>query len=134
MSEQVSLAIIAICMLVVTVSIVVVAIVLTIVVLRANKSINTLTKRVQPLIAQANETAKTANGVVQVVKTRTEEIMNTAENTVDTVARKVKITTDIVQESISPPLITVASVMTGVSRGLEVLSQMRGKGGDGHAR
>ena len=134
MSVEVSLGIIAICMLVITAYTVAVAIALTLFALRLRKSVTTMTNRVQPLIAQATETVKIVNGVAQSVKDHAEAIMDKAEKTVDNVAQKIKTTTSIIQESISPPIITIASFMTGVSRGLEVLSQVRKRGGDGHAR
>lgn len=134
MSQQLSLAIMAICMIIITLSIMVMAVAVTVLALRTRKSVVTLTNRAGPLISQATETVKTANGVVQSVKAHTDGIMEKAETTVDSITRKVKTTTDIVQESISPPIITAASVMTGVSRGLEALSHMRRRGGNGHAK
>lgn len=126
-------AIIAICMIVIALSILVTAIALTFLAFRVRKSVGTLTVKAQPLISQATETAKAAKGVADTVKNHADGIMAKAEDTVDSVTRKVKATTNIVEESISPPIITVASVLTGVSRGLEVLSHMRKQGGNGHA-
>ncbi|MBI2843841.1 MAG: hypothetical protein HYX78_10615 [Armatimonadetes bacterium] len=134
MSEQVSLAIIAICMIVIALAIVVTAAALTVLALRIRKSVVTITNRTQPLISQATDTVKVANDAVNTVKARTDEIMTTAEDTVQDVSRRVKTMSNIVQESISPPIINVASVVTGVSKGLEVLAQMRRRGGNGHGR
>lgn len=134
MSQTVSLAIIAICMLVITVAILGTAIALLIVALAAKKSINKLTSRAQPLISQATETVKTANSIANTVKARTEGIIGKAEDTVDDVSRRIKTTTNIIQESISPPMINIASLVTGVSRGLEVLGQSRRRGGNGHGQ
>lgn len=133
MSIQVSQTIIAICMIVLTLSIVVVAIALTMLALRLRSSVDTLTKRVQPLITQATETVKTANSVAQTLKAGTQEIVSKAGDTVDNVSRRVKLTSNMIQDSINPPIITLASVMTGLQRGLEVFSQVRRRGGDGHA-
>jgi predicted PurR-regulated permease PerM len=134
MSVQVSVGIIAICILVLTFATFIATLVLALLGLRVSRSIATLTNRVQPLVTQATETAKTVNSMAQTVKAHADGIMSKAEDTVDNVAQKVKLTSNIVQESISPPLITAASVITGLSRGLEVLSQLRKRGGNGHAR
>jgi uncharacterized protein YlxW (UPF0749 family) len=133
MSQQLSLAVMAICMLVITLAILVVSIVSVMLIMRVRKSVTSVTNRAQPLISQATETVKTANSVAQNVKAHADRIMDRAEDTVDSVTRKVKTTSNVIQESVNPSVITVASVLTGVSRGLEVWSQVRRRGGNGHA-
>lgn len=133
MSIQVAQTIMAICMIVLTLSIVVAAIALTMLALRLRKSVDTMTNKVQPLITQATETVKTANGVAQTLKVGAQDIIHKTEDTVESVTRRVKVTSGMIQESINAPVITVASVLTGVQRGLEALSQIRRRGGDGHA-
>lgn len=125
--------IIAICMIVIAASIMFASIAIVLLALRLRKSVGTLTIKVQPLISQATETAKTAKSIAETAKSHADGILNKAENTVDVVTRKVKTTTNVLQDSLNPPIVTVASVLTGVSRGLEVLSQMRKRGGNGHA-
>lgn len=134
MSQQLSLAILAISMLVITFFTVLISVVTVVVLLRLRSSISTLTNRVQPLISQATETVKAANGVADSVKLHADHIMGKAEDAVEDVSRKVKATTNIVHESISPPMVTVASLVTGVSRGLEVWGQVHKRGGNGNAR
>jgi hypothetical protein len=133
MSQQVSLGIMAICLLVITLSILVVSVVTALLLLRLRKAVTTLTNKSQPLISQATEMVRTANGVAQTVKLHADNIMNQAENTVDDVSRRVKSTTNILQESISRPVVSMASVMTGVTRGVEVWNEIRKGGGNGHA-
>lgn len=134
MSLQLSLAITAICMLVITFFTVLISVVTVLVLLRLRSSVSTLTIKAQPLISQATETVKTANGIAETVRLHTDHIMGKAENTVEEVTRRVRTTTSMVHESISPPMVTVASLLTGVSRGLEVWGQVHKRGGNGNAR
>jgi uncharacterized protein YoxC len=125
-------AIIAICAIVATVGLIAVAIGIAILAWRVSKSVGTLTNKAQPLISQAKETVMTANGIAQTVKDHAEGIKGKAEDTVETVTRKVKTTSELLQESVSPPIITLGSVIAGVTRGLEVLGSARKRGGNGH--
>lgn len=133
MSTQVSLAIIAICMLVITVGTLVLTVPLIMLALSARKSLATITNKTQPLISQVEETVKTANGIAHTVKVRAEGIMDKAETTVDSVSKKVRTTSNIVQQTISPPIISVASLITGISKGLEFFREYQSRKGTSHA-
>lgn len=132
MSVQVSVEIIAICILVLSGITLIVAGAAIWFFISVASSVKAVTKKAQPLISNATETVKSANYVAETAKVRINEIMRKAEQTVDNVSKKVTVTSDMIQDSISPPLISIASVVTGVSKGLEVISQARRRGGNGH--
>lgn len=134
MSVQVSNGIIAICMIVIASGAIIATLVVVIIALQIRKYIALLTRKTSPLIIQAADTMKNINLAVEKVKNGTEDIVNKTEETVDGVTQKIKFTTSMIQETINTPLITLASTMTGITRGLELLNQIRKRGGNDDER
>jgi uncharacterized protein YoxC len=133
MSVQVSVEIIAICILVLSaISLIVAGFAIWFFIV-AGKSVSTLSRKAQPLISHATDTVKSVNYVAETAKVRVNEIMTRAEQTADNISKKVMVTSNMIQDSISPPLISLASLVTGVSKGIEVIAQARKRGGNGHA-
>jgi uncharacterized protein YoxC len=116
------------------ISIMVIALVMTVglvaAVLILRKSINRLLKAADPAIKRAEAAINTVGGIAETVRSRTDEITHTVEDTVDDVSRKVKSTTTVIEDAVRPPLISVASMLAGLARGLEVWSELKRKGGD----
>ena len=118
------------------ISVLVIALALTVglfaVAMLVRKYVRRLVTAADPAIKQAEATIKTVGEIAETVRTRTDEIAGVVEDTVDDVSRKVKSTTTLVEESVKPPLVSVASVLAGVSKGLHVWSELsKRKGGDG---
>lgn len=134
MSVQVSNGIIAICMIVIASGAIIATLVVVIIAFQIRKYIALLTRKTSPLIIQAADTMKNINQAVEKVKNGTEDIVNKTEETVDGVTQKIKFTTSMIQETINTPLITLASTMTGITRGLELLNQIRKRGGNDDER
>jgi phage-related protein len=87
------------------------------------------TNKAQPVIAKAEDAIGAVNGMVHNVQSRVERVASTAEDTVEAVSRKVKGTTEVVTQTAASPLITVSSVITGLSRGLEIYGHLQRRRG-----
>lgn len=95
-------------------------------------SVARLLKAADPAIKRAEATLDTVGGIANTVKTRTDEISHTVEDTLDDVSHKVKKTTSVIEDAVTPPLIDVASMLAGMSRGLQVWKELSKKGGNSH--
>ncbi|MDO8684620.1 MAG: hypothetical protein Q7N50_14230 [Armatimonadota bacterium] len=97
--------------------------------------VNRLLNAVDPAMKRAEAALEKVNGIAETVRTRTEEIAHTVEDTVEDVSGKVKSTTSMLEDAVRPPLVNVASVLAGVSKGLQVWSELsKEKGGDGRGK
>jgi hypothetical protein len=104
---------------------------LTAAVFMVRKQVDKLMRAADPAMRRAEETIRTVGGIADTVRTRTDEITSTVEDTVEDVSRKVKSTTTALEEAVKPPLASVASVLAGISKGLEVWSDLsKRKGGN----
>jgi hypothetical protein len=117
------------------ISVLVIAVVMTVgltaAVVIIRKSINRLIEAANPAIKKAEATLTAVEDIADSVRSRTYEIGQTVEDTVDDVSRKVKSTTSVLEDSVRPPLVNMASVLAGLSKGLQVWSE-RKKGGNSH--
>jgi len=85
--------------------------------------LNELTQKVDPLIARATEILGRAEQLTGEVQRRTEQVLDQTASLVDSVTKKVDTTTAIAEETISQPLIGAASLVAGISRGVEAYRQ-----------
>ena len=97
-----------------------------------NRKLNELTTQVEPLTRRAGDTLEKVETLTGVVQRRAEIVLEQTEALVQRVARKVDTTTAIAEESISQPLIGAASLMAGLSRGLESYREQANEKGDNH--
>jgi uncharacterized protein YneF (UPF0154 family) len=132
MSLTVSNTIIAICMMIITLSIIAFVVGVLVAMFKIRGMVDRTLKDAKPAMNQAAETMRTVSDVARTVQSRVDHIMHIAEETADNVSRKVKTTSSMITETIAPPLISVSSLVTGVSRGLEIWNTMKKQGGNGH--
>ncbi|MDO8588872.1 MAG: hypothetical protein Q7T82_17735 [Armatimonadota bacterium] len=93
------------------------------------RSVSRVLEAANPAMKRAEATISTVGGIAETVRTRTDEISQTVEETVDDVSRKVKTTTSVIEDAVRPPLIGMASMLAGVSKGLQVWTELSKKGG-----
>jgi uncharacterized protein YoxC len=89
-----------------------------------------LTVQVEPVVRRADETLARVELLTGDLQQRTETILERTAALVERVSQKVDTTTAIAEETISQPLIGAASVMAGISRGLETFREQAGEKGD----
>jgi len=97
-----------------------------------NRKLDELAGKVEPLVARATETLGRVERITGEVQTRTEAVLQQTATLVEKVSRKIDTTTAIAEETISQPLIGAASVMAGISRGLQTYREQVEEKGDSH--
>lgn len=117
------------------ISVLVIAVVMTVgltaAVFMIRKSINRLIEAANPAMKKAEATLSAVEDIAESVRARTNEIGQTVEDAVEDVSRKVKSTTSVLEDSVKPPLVSMASALAGLSKGLQVWSE-RKRGGNSH--
>jgi uncharacterized protein YoxC len=101
--------IIALCNLLVLVSISILAIVLA-------RAVNT---SVIPVVKEFQTTMKDLNKTLQRIESRADTLMDVGEDTIRKVSLKVVATSDLVEQNVVKPVITVSSIAAGVSKAWE---------------
>lgn len=129
MSIPVFNLIVAICMMVITLFIIAWAVGMLIAVFQVRNILRKTSARAEPAIAKAEDAIGTVNSMVHTVQQRVEGITTTAEATVEVVSRRIKGTTEVITETAASPFITLSSLVTGISRGLEVYSSLKKRTG-----
>jgi hypothetical protein len=125
MSIQASQEIIAISMLVLTFLILLITVGLLVALFMAISTLRKTNKRLEPTIAKAQGAMGTIDLMVKNIQPRAESVAASADH----VAARVRNTTDVVTESLARPAITVAGLIAGVSKALEVYGKLRKKRG-----
>ncbi len=74
---------------------------------------------VMPAVDQVQRTVKNVDALVDRIEGKAEEIMNVGEDTVRKVSDRVVATTDLAQGTITTPLITLSSVVAGISKAIQ---------------
>jgi uncharacterized protein YoxC len=93
-----------------------------------NAKLNQLLAKAQPLVDRAAETLKTVEQITVKLNDRVNQILDRTGAVVEDVSQKVETTTSIAEETISQPLISAASLMAGISRGLSAYKEVQAKG------
>ena len=89
------------------------------------KLVNLLDKivgKIDPVIAKATDTIETVQRVTTNVGEKADQILTKGEALTDNVTDRVEKTAGVVQKSVTGPLITLSSLITGVSKGFSVYS------------
>jgi len=84
--------------------------------------------RAQPLLARADGALAKVEALTEKVNQRATGVLDAADHLVRDVSQKVETTTSIAEETFSQPLISAASLMAGISRGLTAYKEMTEKG------
>jgi uncharacterized protein YoxC len=93
-----------------------------------NAKLNQLLAKAQPLVDRAAETLQHVEQITVKLNDRVNQILDRTGEVVEDVSQKVETTTSIAEETISQPLISAASLMAGISRGLSAYKEVQGKG------
>ena len=95
---------------------------------KIEQQIEKLTNMAEPVIAKATNTLDTVQRITVNVGEKADSILTKGEALTDTMSEKVEQTTNIVQETVTTPLINLSSLITGVSTGLAVWSRVATNG------
>jgi uncharacterized protein YoxC len=93
-----------------------------------NAKLNQLLAKAQPLVDRAAETLQNVEQITVKLNDRVNQILDRTGAVVEDVSQKVETTTSIAEETISQPLISAASLMAGISRGLSAYKEVQAKG------
>lgn len=93
-----------------------------------NAKLNQLLAKAQPLVDRTAETLQNVERMTVKLNDRVNQILDRTGEVVEDVSQKVETTTSIAEETISQPLISAASLMAGISRGLSAYKEVQGKG------
>lgn len=71
-------------------------------------------------ISDVNSAVRNVNDMVDKIETRVEHIMQIGEQTARQVSGKVVAATDVVEHSVTVPMVGISSILAGINRALEV--------------
>lgn len=74
---------------------------------------------VKPAVSEAQCAIRDVNTIIDKVEGTTEQILNIGEETARKVSGTVVATTDVVQDTITSPLISISSLMAGISKAIQ---------------
>ena len=87
---------------------------------RLLKLLDTVTNKLDPVIAKATDTIETVQRVTTNVGEKADQILTKGEALTDNVSDRVEKTADVVQHAVTEPLINLSSLITGISKGFSV--------------
>ncbi len=87
------------------------------------KLVDTLVEKIEPVIGKATDTIETVQRVTTNVGEKADVILTKGEALTDSLSVKTERTADVVQKSVTGPLISLSSLITGVSKGFSVYTQ-----------
>ena len=82
-----------------------------------------IVKSVAPTIDEVKSTVENVNSIVKNVDKKADSIMSTVEDTAQKVSGKVVSTTDMAHNLITNPMISVTSLLAGVSKAVETMKK-----------
>lgn len=85
-----------------------------------------LDKQVASTVGEVQATLREVHTLVDTVENKAQRIMDVSEETVRKVSGRVVATTDLVQETITSPLISLSSTVAGLLKAFQVLRQDQG--------
>lgn len=86
------------------------------------KLLDTLADKLDPVIGKATDTIETVQRVTTNVGEKADQILTKGETLTDSLSIKTERTADVVQKSVTGPLIGLSSLVTGISKGFSVYS------------
>lgn len=87
---------------------------------KLQKTVENLTGKVEPVIAKASTTLDTVQRVTVNVGEKADTILTRGETLTENVSQKVETTANIVETTVTKPLINISSLIAGVSKGVSV--------------
>jgi uncharacterized protein YoxC len=97
-----------------------------------NDALDKTLPKVQPMLDNATHITGQVSEIVEKVSPRVVQIADESEDTVHSVTAKVKSTSNLVTENVARPIVNIASLLTGVQKGLEVWQTAKTTQGDGN--
>lgn len=105
--------------------------VLAIAVTKMQQQVTKLTNKLEPVIAKVSTTLDTVQRITTNVGEKANVILTRGETLTENLSHKVETTSDVVQETVTKPLINLSSLLAGISRGFSVWGSLQGIGKDG---
>ena len=84
------------------------------------KLLDTMVSKIDPVIVKATDTIETVQRVTSNVGEKADQILTKGEALTDNVTDRVEKTAGVVQKSVTGPLISLSSLITGISKGFSV--------------
>ncbi len=84
------------------------------------KTLDMVVAKIDPVLNKATDTIETVQRVTTNVGEKADQILTKGEALTDNVSGRVEKTADVVQKSVTGPLINLSSLITGVSKGFSV--------------
>lgn len=84
------------------------------------KTLDTVVSKIDPVLSKATDTIETVQRVTANVGEKADQVLTKGEALTDNISEKVERTADVVQKSVTGPLINVSSMITGISKGFAV--------------
>ncbi len=106
-------------------------VVLAIALTKMQQQVTKLTDKLEPIIVKASATLDTMQRITTNVGEKADVILTRGEELTENLSHKVENTADVVQETVTTPLINLSSLLAGVSRGFSVWGAMQGFGKNG---
>jgi uncharacterized protein YoxC len=86
-----------------------------------------VSKSVMPAVGEVQSTARKVNIIVDNVSDRATKIMDIGENTARQVSGKVVATTGLLENSAAAPIISISSVIAGITKAVQVWRESSAK-------
>jgi hypothetical protein len=96
-----------------------------------NKKVDEALDKAAPLLQRATETLGRVEGATVQIQQKVDHVLAKTTHLVDNVSERLDTTTAIAEEAVTEPLISAASLMAGIQRGLRTYSERSGMKGDG---
>lgn len=87
------------------------------------KLLDTVVNKIDPVVNKATDVIETVQRVTTNVGEKADQILTKGEALTDNVSGRVEKTADVVQKSVTGPLISLSSLITGVSKGFSVYTR-----------
>jgi len=102
--------------------------VLAIAITKMQQQVTKLTNKLEPVIGKISTTLDTVQRITTNVGEKADVILTRGETLTENLSHKVENTADVVQETVTTPLINLSSLLAGISRGFSVWGSMQGIG------
>jgi uncharacterized protein YoxC len=98
------------------------------------KILDTVIGKIDPVLSKATDAIETVQRVTSNVGEKADQILTKGEALTDNVSDKVERTAEVVQKSVTGPLINLSSLISGVSKGFSVYSDSNNKSNNKHSK
>lgn len=96
---------------------------------KIQQQVTKLTDKVEPVVVKASDTLDTVHRVTVSVGEKADTILSRGEILTENVSQNVEKTANVVQTTVTTPLINLSSLITGVSKGFSVWGHTTTQGG-----